>query len=87
MNVCVYIYIYICILCICVYIYIYIYILGMCISITEANTIHISMHRQRYDTLKINMKELAMRCDTIHSYYYAVLFDAIQHDAIVSYDF
>ncbi len=29
------------------------YILGMCISITEADAIRISMHSQRYDTLKI----------------------------------
>ncbi len=29
------------------YIYIYIYILGMCISITEADAIRISMHSQR----------------------------------------
>ncbi len=29
------------------------HILGMCISITEANAIHISMHSQQYDTLKI----------------------------------
>ncbi len=69
-----------------IYIYIYIYILGMCISITEADAIRISMHSQRYDTLKIHMKQLAMRCDTIHPYYDAVRFDfdfeSIQHNAI-----
>ncbi len=56
----------------------------MCISITEADEIHISMHSQRYDTLKIHMKQLAMRCDTIHLYYDAVWFDfnSIQHNAI-----
>ncbi len=36
-------------------------ILGMCISITEADAIHISMHSQWYDTLKIHMKQLAIR--------------------------
>ncbi len=33
---------------------------------TEADTIRISMHSQRYDTLKIHMKQVPMRCDTIH---------------------
>ncbi len=28
------------------------------------------------------MKQLAMRCDTIHPYYDAVRFDSIQHNAI-----
>ncbi len=36
----------------------------MCISISEADAIHISMHSQRYDALKIHMKPLAMRCDS-----------------------
>ncbi len=35
-------------------------ILGMCISMTEADAIHISMHSQWYDTLKIHMKQLVM---------------------------
>ncbi len=50
-------------------------ILGMCISITEADAIRISMHSQRYDTLKIHMKQLLMRCNMIHSYYDAVRSD------------
>ncbi len=56
----------------------------MCISITEANAIRISMHSQRYDTLTMHMKQLSMRCDTIHPYYDAVWsdFDSIQHNAI-----
>ncbi len=33
--------------------------LGMCISITEADTIRISMHSQRYDAMKMHMKQLA----------------------------
>ncbi len=36
----------------------------MCISISEANTICISVHSQWYDTLKIHMKQLEMRCDS-----------------------
>ncbi len=55
----------------------------MCISITEADAIRISMHSQQYDTLKIHMKQLAMRYDTIHPYYDAVRFDTIQHNAIL----
>ncbi len=46
--------------------------LGICISITEAGAIGILMHSQLYDTLKIHMKELAIRCDMIHPYYDAV---------------
>ncbi len=34
----------------------------MCIFITEAD----AMHSQRYDTLKMHMKQLAIRYDTIH---------------------
>ncbi len=48
---------------------------GMCISITEADAIRISMHSQWYDTLKMHTKQLAMRCDMIHLYYDAVRFD------------
>ncbi len=33
----------------------------MCISLTEADAIHILMQSQRYDTLKIHMKQLAIR--------------------------
>ncbi len=33
----------------------------MCISLTEADVIHILMQSQRYDTLKIHMKQLAIR--------------------------
>ncbi len=45
---------------------------GVCVCVrdvhlmTEADTIHISMHSQQYDTLKIHMKQLAVRwrkCD------------------------
>ncbi len=32
---------------------------------TQADTICISVHSQRYDTLKIHMKQVSMRCDTI----------------------
>ncbi len=42
----------------------------MCISITEADPIHISMHSQRYDTYEA-------ASDAIHPYY-----DSIQHNAI-----
>ncbi len=54
--------------------------LGICISITEAGAIGILMHSQLYDTLKIHMKELAIRCDMIHPYYDAVWsdFDSIR---------
>lgn len=39
--------------------------LGMCISITEADAIRISMHSQRYDTLKIHEAASdAIRYDT-----------------------
>ncbi len=41
----------------------FIHLEGMCISITEADAIRISMHSQRYDTLKIHMKQLPMWCD------------------------
>ncbi len=59
-------------------------ILGMCISISESHTIPLSMHSQRYNTFKIDMKQLAMRCNTIHPYYDAVEFDfdPIQHDSM-----
>ncbi len=40
------------------------YLLGMCISITTADAIQISMHSQLYDTLKIQMKQLAIRYDS-----------------------
>ncbi len=36
----------------------------MCISETEADAIRILMHSQRYDTLKMYMKQLAMRFDS-----------------------
>ncbi len=42
--------------------------------ITEEDAIRISMHSQKYDTLKIDMKQLPMRYDMIHPYYDAVLF-------------
>ncbi len=44
----------------------------MCISITKADAIRISMHSKRYDTLKTYMKQL---CDTIHPDYNAVWSD------------
>ncbi len=63
--------------------------LGMCISITKADAIRISMHSQRYDTLNIHMKQLAIQCnlmryDTIHSYYDAARLNlnSIQHNVI-----
>ncbi len=51
---------------------------------TEADTIRISLHSQRYDTLKIQKKQLPMWCDTIHPCYDAVRFDfdSIQHNGI-----
>ncbi len=49
----------------------------MCISITEADAISISMYSQRYDTLKIHMKELAIRFTFI-----TMQFDSIQLNAI-----
>lgn len=39
---------------------------GMCISVTEVNTIHISMHCEQSDTLKIHMKQLLMKNNIIH---------------------
>ncbi len=47
---------------------------------TQANTIRISMHSQQYDTLKIHMKQVPMRWDTIHPCYDAVWsdFDAME---------
>ncbi len=45
---------------------------------TQADTIHISMHSQRYDTLKIHLEQLPMWCDTIHPYYDAVRFDSME---------
>ncbi len=48
-----------------IYIYIYKYTLGMYISITEADAIRISMLSQGYDTLKIHMKQLAIRFNPI----------------------
>ncbi len=71
----IYIYMYVCVHSL---LYHYcIYILGMCISITwdNYNAIHILMHSQQYDTLKIHMKQLAMRWDTIHPCYDAVRFN------------
>ncbi len=47
--------------------------------ITEADTIRISMHSQRYDTLKIHMKQVPMRYD---SPLFMMQFDSIQHNAI-----
>ncbi len=44
-----------------IYIYIYKYIFEMCISLTEADAIHILMQSQRYNTLKIHMKQIAIR--------------------------
>ncbi len=38
--------------------------------------LYIVMHSQRYDTLKIHMKQLPMRCNRIFK------FDLIQHSAI-----
>ncbi len=49
----------------------------LCISIIEADTIHILMHCQRSDTLKIHMKQLPMRHNTIHHYCDAVRFHMI----------
>ncbi len=57
-----------------------------CISITEADAIHISMHSQWYDTLKIHMKQLVMRfdspvtmqCDSISIRFNTMRFDAME---------
>ncbi len=55
----------------------------MCISITEANAIHISMHSQWYDTLKIHMKQLPMwydspmQCNPI-----SIRFNKMQYDVM-----
>ncbi len=54
-------------------------ILGMCISITEADATRISMHSQRYDTLKIHMRELAIRFTPVTVQFD---FDSIQHNVI-----
>ncbi len=56
----IYIYIYILYIFMCVCVCVYTHKLGICISITEADAIRISMHSQRYDTLKIHMKQLVM---------------------------
>ncbi len=37
----------------------------MCISVTEADAIHMSMHSQQYDTSKIHMKQLAIYYDIL----------------------
>ncbi len=51
--------------------------------ITEEDAIHISMHSQQYETLKIDMKQLPMRYDMIHPYYKcSAIFDSIQHNEI-----
>ncbi len=83
-----------------IYIYIYIYIhiytyfmcmcvcvcvLGMCIFITEADAIRISMHSQRYNTLKIYMKQLAMPYDSPLLRCSAIRFDSTQCD-LMQYD-
>ncbi len=57
-------------------------IVGMCISITEADAIRISMHSQRYDTLKIHMKQLPMRCDAIRFTPITMQCDSIQFNTM-----
>ncbi len=51
--------------------------LWMCFSITEVDAL-------RYIKDTVHMKQLLMRCDTIHPYYDAVRcdFDSIQHNVI-----
>ena len=56
--------------------------LDMCISITEADAMRISIRCQRYDTLTIHLKHQAMRYDTIHPCCDTVQYDLIQHYAI-----
>lgn len=51
--------------------------MGMCIAITEADVIRISMHCQQSHTLKTHMKKLPMRYDMIHPIGDAVQFDRI----------
>ncbi len=55
----------------CVYMYVYIHIRDVHLM---TDTIRISIHSQRYDTLKTHMKQVAMRYDS-------PLF-MIQHNAI-----
>ncbi len=45
---------------------------------TQADTIRISMHSQRYDTLKIHMKQVPMQCDPISIRFNTMRFDAMQ---------
>ncbi len=52
----------------------------MCISITEADAIRISMHSQWYNTYEEATD--TMRCDTIYPYYDAVRFDSTQCDSM-----
>lgn len=56
--------------------------LGMCMSITDDDAIHISMHCQRSDRLKIHIKLLLMPSDMIHPYCEAAWFDTMWCDAI-----
>ncbi len=58
--------------------------LGMCISITEADAIRISMHSQWCDTLNIHMKQLAMRYDSplLRCSSISIRFDTMRFDAI-----
>ncbi len=58
---------------------------------TEADTIHISMLSQRYDTLKVHMKQLPMRydsplftmqCDPISIRFDLTQCDSMQYDAM-----
>ncbi len=58
-----------------------VWVVGMCISVTEADAIRMWMHSQRYDTLKIHMKQLAMRFTPI-----MMQCDSIQCNAMEKYD-
>ncbi len=64
------------------------FVLGMSISISEADAILISMHIQWYDTLKIHMKQLAMRYDSPLLQCSAIRFrfDTMRFDAMEKYD-
>ncbi len=67
-----------------------IWVVGMCISITEADVIQISMHSQRYDTLKIHevasdairFTPITMQCDSISIRFDSTQCDSMQYDAM-----
>ncbi len=63
--------------------------IGMCISITETNAIHISMYSQRYDTFKIHTYEVAtdavrylLRCSVSQFRFDSTQCDSMQYNAM-----